>query len=681
MPPVNAPELIEHLTQAGLARPRSASSGTVRTVALGPIEVAESERPSDTFMRARWKEGVGGGATPYLLVADDPQRPGRIRVLGPTAGNRPILSVEPQLLADSLQQVANLPAFDAVRRLADDLTRIGGDGLTVHDLLTRHTLEHRFKGDPSRWAAARELVARVRPTDSWRQVLTKLGYTLQQLPNRGHLSRYKGRPVTVIHPKAASRDLARVDSQGRPREGLLLSDCQTQGADYGILAQGSRYRLFHARSASPASQWLEIDLRLLGRDRLPFLALLAPPSLAEGGFTAVRHEARKFGVELHKRLDRTIRQDALPALAVGMQSWAKTQGMDVANDNECRELERAALTLVFRIVFICSAKAPGTSPRRTGPMRRCRSLPWCAKPTTPWTSSARRPPPCGRDLCGSFGRCETAIRPGMCRRTMEHSSPRETSMVPSSWRSWNSGIRCSRRCSWRLVRIRRPEGARTSRRWRSRTSAHTYESLLSLRLSLAKRSLRYDAKQDRYVVVRNPEDAEVKTGGLLWQTHQGGRKAGGVYYTPVDIVRHLVKRAVLPAYERHLGEVAEIARTEPGRAARHLLSFAVVDPACGSAHFLVQVAETLAERTVRFLADHPLPGIVEALERLRSGATVGVEIDDVSLLRRLLVKNCVFGVDASPMGAEVATLSLWLTSFVPGCRCPISVVTCAWETR
>ena len=45
---------------------------------------------------------------------------------------------------------------------------------------------------------------------------------------------------------------------------------------------------------------------------------------------------------------------------------------------------------------------------------------------------------------------------------------------------------------------------------------------------------------------------------------------------------------------------------------------------------------------------------------------MGVETDDVSLLRRLLVKNCVFGVDVSPMGAEVATLSLWLASFVPG---------------
>ena len=332
-------------------------------MALGPIEVAESERASDTFMRARWKERVRGGATPYLLIAADPQQPGRIRVLGPTSANRPIPSVNPRLLADSLQDVADLPAFDAVRRLSDDLTRIGGDGLTVHDLLTRHTLEHPFKRDSSRWAAATEVVQGVKTTDSWRQALSKLGYTLQQLPKRGHLARYKGRPIAVIHPKAAALDLARVDRHGRPPEGLLLSDCAAQGAAYGILAQGSRYRLFDADSESPASQWLEIDIRLLGSDRLAFLALLAPPSLAEGGFKAVRQEeARKFGVELHKRLDRTIRQDALPALSEGMQSWAKTQGIDVADDEERRELERAALTLVFRIVFILFCESAGHLP-------------------------------------------------------------------------------------------------------------------------------------------------------------------------------------------------------------------------------------------------------------------------------------------------------------------------------
>ena len=74
----------------------------------------------------------------------------------------------------------------------------------------------------------------------------------------------------------------------------------------------------------------------------------------------------------------------------------------------------------------------------------------------------------------------------------------------------------------------------------------------------------------------------------------------------------------------------------------------------------------LADRTVRFLAEHPLPPIADAVARLRSGALPGTAIDDTVLIRRLVLKHCVYGVDVSPMGAEVAKLSLWLASFVPG---------------
>ena len=663
---MNASDLIVHLSTQAQARPRPGRPGIVSAVGVGSIEIAEAERSSDTFIRARWKERVGGTAIPYLVIADDPQSADRVRVLGPTLGNRAIASVGSELLADSLQQVAKLPAFDAVRRLGDELTRIAGDGLTVHGLLTRHTLEHRFRGDASRWSAAIELIEGIKPTDSWRQVLPKLGYTLQQLPNRGYLARYKGRPLAVIHPKARARDLSRVDSQGRPPEGLLLTDCEAQGAPFGILAQGSRCRLFDAGSASPASQWLEMDSRLLGRDRLPFLALVAPRFLAEDGFAALRQEARNFGVTLHKRLDRTIRQDALPALAVGMQKWARERGMDLAGDQERLELERAALTLVFRIVFILFCESAGHLPmgNRTYHEKSLSSLVREANQTMDKLS------PASAALWSGFVRLVRAMRNG--NPAWDVPAYNGALFAPRDF----DGAELLEKMELRdpvfakvLVAIGQDQEASRGADFSTLEIAHighTYESLLSLRLSLAKRALRYDAKSDRYVQAASPGDIEVREGGLLWQTHQGGRKAGGVYYTPVDIVRHLVTRAVMPAYERHLEEVAEISKTDPTKAARHLLSFAVVDPACGSAHFLVQVAETLAERTVRFLAEHPLPAIVKAIERLRSGSTVGIEIDDVSLLRRLLVKNCVFGVDFSRMGAEVATLSLWLASFVPG---------------
>ena len=434
----------------------------------------------------------------------------------------------------------------------------------------------------------------------------------------------------------------------------------------GLLVQGSRFRLFEARSASPASEWLELDARLLGKNRLPFLALLAPRYLAEGGFTALRNEARDFGVRLHERLDRTIRQDALPALAVGMQAWARERGMVLTDDRARLELERAALTLVFRVVFILFCESAGHLPMGN---QRYEKVSLSSLVREAYQTQDKLSP------------ASSALWSGFMRvvRAMRNGNPAWD--VPA----YNGALFASRdfdgaelleRMELRdpdfakvLVAIGQDQETKRGADFSTLEIAHighTYESLLSLRLSLAKRAVRYDARRDRYVVAQAAGDAEVNAGGLLWQTHQGGRKAGGVYYTPVQIVRHLVKRAVLPAYERHLEEVVEIAKTEPEKAAKHLLTFAVVDPACGSAHFLVQLAETLAERTVRFLAEHPLPAIVEAMNRLRIGPPTGLEIDDMSILRRLLVKHCVFGVDVSPMGAEVATLSLWLASFVPG---------------
>ena len=59
---------------------------------------------------------------------------------------------------------------------------------------------------------------------------------------------------------------------------------------------------------------------------------------------------------------------------------------------------------------------------------------------------------------------------------------------------------------------------------------HIYEGLLSLRLSVADRPYRYEVKTDRYIEASS--NAEVEPGELLWLTDEGGRKGGGVYYTP-----------------------------------------------------------------------------------------------------------------------------------------------------
>ena len=109
--------------------------------------------------------------------------------------------------------------------------------------------------------------------------------------------------------------------------------------------------------------------------------------------------------------------------------------------------------------------------------------------------------------------------------------------------------------------------------------------------------------------------------------------------------------------------------TDPAAAARQLFDFSVVDPAMGSAHFLTAALDMMTDRIEIFLADIEggLPGVTELLSELRD-QSAGAESspEDGDLLRRLILKRCIYGVDLSPMAVEVANVTLWLASFVPG---------------
>jgi len=106
------------------------------------------------------------------------------------------------------------------------------------------------------------------------------------------------------------------------------------------------------------------------------------------------------------------------------------------------------------------------------------------------------------------------------------------------------------------------------------------------------------------------------------------------------------------------------------------LRLKVLDPAMGSGHFLVHAVAVIADRVVQFLNEYPDSPVVGQLERLRAGILEnvqeqGVRIDesklnDVNLIKRMVLKRCIYGVDVNPMAVELAKLSLWLDSFTVG---------------
>ncbi len=671
--PMTIDELLSYVAALPGARPVPANPPMTGAAMVAGIEMTTTGTAAEQALRRTWRARRGSGATPLLLVAADPERPDSVLALGVVDAAGPVRSIQTSALADVLQRISIRPRLEAIRELATELDRLdqaGIPGLKLRELLTLHTLDVRLRGDPARWGEAMETTKAIGRDADWRAVLTGLGYELERRRHRGYLARFEGRPVIVVHLKADPAEFARLDEDGRPPEGLLLNDCQSDGAPFGVLAHGSgsRLRLFEADPAlgSSAARYLDVDAGALREEDRPFLALLGPEFLADGRFAALQEEARVFGAGLRRRLDEMIRQSVLPKLGRALGRWAVRQGRDLADDDIRQELEHAALALVFRALFLLYAEGAGYLPMDNRSYRQA-SLSHLVEEAA---ESQDRLSGRSTTLWDQFTLLVKAMRNG-----------NPAWGVPAYNGALFAAAGFDGAATLERASLADPDmGAILSGMGLEPESGmgidystleighlgHIYEGLLSLRLSLADAPLRYDPRADRYVRAAKGEAADVEAGDLLWQTHEGGRKGGGVYYTRSELVRHLVRQTVVPTFRSHLDRVAGTAGTDPDVAAAELFDFAVLDPACGSAHFLVVVVNELADLVVRFLAGTPLPPVRATIERMRAGATHGVPIEDVALLRRLVLKRCVFGVDVSAMGAEVAKLSLWLASFVPG---------------
>lgn len=114
------------------------------------------------------------------------------------------------------------------------------------------------------------------------------------------------------------------------------------------------------------------------------------------------------------------------------------------------------------------------------------------------------------------------------------------------------------------------------------------------------------------------------------------RKLTGSYYTPDSLVQQLIKTALDPVIQARL-------EGHPDDPVAALLSITVLDPACGSAHFLLAAARRLADALAK--ARHPdgNPSPVDWRHALRD-----------------VVAHCIFGVDRNPMALELARTALWL---------------------
>jgi hypothetical protein len=517
--------------------------------------------------------------------------------------------------------------------------------------------------------------------------------------------------LAVVEAKRWLRPLDRADSQGTPSSQMLrylrrAEEASDGKLEWGILTNGRQWRLYWQRARSRAEEFLELDLpAILGVPGFPldlfatgvgadhwlrvFILMFRRASFLPAGsarqsfHVEALRQTRKWEAKVAEGLSEQVFGEVFPALvkALAKSAWEEA-GKRPLTDAELESVRRAALTLLYRLLFVLYAEDR-------------RLLPTSHDGYKSYSLDRLRD-----EIAERLDRNEVLsdridTRYGNLRALFEAIDTGDPKLgLPP----YNGGLfdpaehalldRAHLPDSVLALVVdtlsRRPEGERKLR--------INYRDLSVQQLgSIYERLLEYA------VVADDDHIAAIRPNIFA-------RKGSGSYYTPEELVRLIVDRTVGPllderqtAFDNALAKLASERRPKADRVAElrafdpaaAFLALRVCDPAMGSGHFLVTLVDVLADRTLAAMADaelkageafgaeagyrSPLQERVEGIRaRIRERAeqegwqVADGQLDDRHIVRRMILKRVVYGVDKNPMAVELAKVSLWLHTFTVG---------------
>jgi hypothetical protein len=127
---------------------------------------------------------------------------------------------------------------------------------------------------------------------------------------------------------------------------------------------------------------------------------------------------------------------------------------------------------------------------------------------------------------------------------------------------------------------------------------------------------------------------------FFMEMHGEERRSTGSHYTPPELVTPIIQHALEPVLKERLSACQSNQEKEIA-----ILNLKVLDPACGSGHFLLAAARRLGKELARVRTgeDEPAP-------------------EPIHLAVRDVITHCIYGVDKNPLAVELCRVSLWLES-------------------
>ena len=147
--------------------------------------------------------------------------------------------------------------------------------------------------------------------------------------------------------------------------------------------------------------------------------------------------------------------------------------------------------------------------------------------------------------------------------------------------------------------------------------------------------------------------------GAFYFAAGAARKGTGSFYTPRPLVQDLVRHALGPLVE--------------GKSAAEIERLRVLDPACGSAHFLVEamrfLGQVLHKAYVEEYGGKAPPGFEAKTAqgwdnhwRASDEEARAANSEARAWCKRRIAERCLFGVDLNPTAVQLARVALWIES-------------------
>jgi Eco57I restriction-modification methylase len=652
-------------------------------MALEVITVRAPRQPGNPELREMHEKRVGKRATPVVLVVVWGN--GRAAIVGPKSDGLAVVSDAEQTQIERLCEAAlSTPdRHSALRLLTQALGQLDAPipGLRNSGLFALHELE---AGVPrlGEWSGSvekgRSVLAR-----RGRQLIEGLGYTIEPLPGPESVLLARGTRVAIalFLERPDEIEPASPHFGGLSPVSHALASADRQNLDYVVIAAGSTLRIYPVKTGVGTGRrgrtetFIELNLDLLSSAQAGYLWLLfsADALVDSGTFKTILARSEDYAADLGTRLRERVYEEVVPGLAMAIVRARRLRRPSV---EQLRETYEMALLVLFRLLFLAYAEDNERLPLHQNATYRKHSL---------------------KEIGKHLAEAERRATPFESEDFYWNEVNQLWKAVDKGNRAWgvpayNGGLFASdeglgakvANLTMRdevfapplaaLLLDDTEEGGKGPIDFRPlgvREFGTIYEGLLESELSLAETDLAVDPKTDAYIPVRGRATPVVRAGDVYLHNASGARKSSGAYYTKAFAVEHLLDRALEPALDGHKARLD--ARYDVREAADQFFSFRVADIAMGSGHFLVAAVDRIERRLSNYLSERPLPGVADELERLRRTAReslgpewTGDPIEDTQLLRRQIARRCIFGVDLNPLAVELARLSLWIHTFVPG---------------